>query len=273
MPPLKITLSGNSDITRQPERCVLHVIIKDEQPNWEQVTKKVIETSNEIERFSKEISPKTFSDNAVTVTDTPLEAFSSSNLHTRSYGPVANQTDPTLQQLHSATIKLDLNLQGFTKLNEIVDKLVSYPTVDIKFLDWCLTEATQKALEIEARKEAMRNAVQKVNDYAEVVGRTVVAVAVHDEKNELKSTPAMLYKSAAYTEMERPRQMQIQQQQIPIQMQQEKQRNFQLSRLNADRNASQGPYRNPQDHESSVDLSPQLILCSSSVSVEFEAID
>ncbi|KAJ5603079.1 hypothetical protein N7537_006035 [Penicillium hordei] len=52
---------------------------------------------------------------------------------------------------------------NFTKLNEVVGKPLTYSNIDIQSLDWCLTEATQKALNSESCEGAMRNAVQSLN--------------------------------------------------------------------------------------------------------------
>ncbi|KXG50081.1 uncharacterized protein PGRI_060480 [Penicillium griseofulvum] len=79
---------------------------------------------------------------------------------------------------YSASLVLNAVFHDFNKLNEIVGKLIAYPNIEIKCLNWRLTEATKKALSSESRQEAMRNAVQQANDYVSVIGREVVAVSL-----------------------------------------------------------------------------------------------
>jgi len=53
--------------------------------------------------------------------------------------------------------------------------------VSVLGTEWRLTEATYAELEREARRKAIRDAVQKAQDYAGEVGREVVAVEIKDQ--------------------------------------------------------------------------------------------
>lgn len=70
--------------------------------------------------------------------------------------------------------------QDFAKLEEVLGTLFKMPHVEIDATEWRLTDATKASLSSELRKAAMRDAIAKAGDYAEVLGRNVVAVEVLD---------------------------------------------------------------------------------------------
>ena len=53
--------------------------------------------------------------------------------------------------------------------------------VTVNRIDWRLTDPILKALGAELRKEAMRDAISKADDYASVVGREVTVVQITDQ--------------------------------------------------------------------------------------------
>jgi uncharacterized protein YggE len=67
----------------------------------------------------------------------------------------------------------------------VVAKLLSYSNLQIQSLHWILTEASQKELVSETHKEAMRDAVQKANDYSDIIGRKVIDVAIYDGEGRI----------------------------------------------------------------------------------------
>ncbi|KAJ6186019.1 hypothetical protein N7519_007320 [Penicillium mononematosum] len=182
MAPLKIVLDGSSSTTRQPERAALHFIVKATGENRESVSKEVTETSNEINRLFKDLCPKT--ETGETIQGSPVTSFSSTSLQTWSQVPSDMSGNP-LPTVYHATLSLNALFQDFTKLSEVVGELLSYSNIEIQSLEWCLTEATQKALSSESREEAMRDAVRKANDYARVIGREVVAVEIRESADGL----------------------------------------------------------------------------------------
>ncbi|KAJ5512682.1 hypothetical protein N7463_002234 [Penicillium fimorum] len=246
MTPLKIVLEGKSSITRQPERAALAFVIHTSGPSQETVSKEAIEASNDIGRLFKELSPKT--ETGETIAGSPVTSFSSTSLRTDSQLPRDKSGDP-LPTDYNAVIWLNALFQDFTKLSEIVGKLISFPNIEIKSLDWRLTEATQKALGSESREEAMRDAVQKANDNARVIEREVVAVEI----TEVRGGGQHEVKSNLNIQMQQLQQMrQVQQQQMAQPC---------------------VPYSPRVDSLASpgLDLLPQLIRYTDAVQVEFQA--
>ncbi|KAJ5165006.1 uncharacterized protein N7500_006836 [Penicillium coprophilum] len=257
MAPLKIVLEGKSSITRQPERAALVFVVQTSGPSRETVSQEVTGTSNEINRLFKELSPK--AETGETIAGSPVTSFSSTSLQTRSQVPRDMSGEP-LPTVYTATISLNVLFQDFKKLNEIVGKLISYPNIEIKSLDWCLTEATQKSLNSESREEAMRDAVRKANDYARVIAREVIAVEI----TELGGGGQFEMRAGQYNSYMHMQPMQ------QMQQQQMAQAGIRYSSL------VDSPALNSNAHlgaSSGLDLSPQLIRYKNSVQVEFQGID
>lgn len=81
---------------------------------------------------------------------------------------------------HYASISFKAMFRDFSKMSEVIGKLLAYPKVEIDSIDWRLTDETGSKLASEARKMALRDAIRKAEDYAEVVQRKVVAVEMTD---------------------------------------------------------------------------------------------
>lgn len=257
MAPLKVVLDGTSSISRQPEQCTLRFTVSTTGPNRESVSKEVTETSNEINQLFKELSPRT--ETGETIPGSPVASFSSTSLQTRCEIPT-NRSGKPLPAVYRATLSLNALFRDFTKLNEVVGKLLTYSNVEIQTLNWCLTEATQKALNSESREEAMRNAVQKANDYAKVVGQEVHAVQIRESGSGLQY--GMNYGQNYPYVMNQMGFRQMQQHQ------------FTQSNAGPPFNMDGSTYNwNPYlGGSTALDLSPQSIQYASSVQVEFEAV-
>lgn len=177
MAPLRVTVAGSSSTTRKPERGVLNLTVNGEGSSRESVSNNVTETSNELSKLFRELSSK--SDALESSPDTAVVNFSSTSLRTWRWRP--SNGGIGFQNLeHRGNLSLVAVFRDFAKMSEVVGKLVGYANVDINSIGWELTEATQKALSSESRKEAIRDAVQKANDYTDVIGRKVAAVLIED---------------------------------------------------------------------------------------------
>ena len=177
---LKITVGGSSVITRRPERGVLNLTVNAKGSTREIVSHKVSETTNELNQLFKELSPKTESGDATA--DAAVVTYSSTSLRTWSWN-IQNEGSVFKVQEYRGNLSFVGVFRDFTKMSEVAGKFVAYSDVDINSIDWELTAATKKVLSSESRKEAMCDAVQKANDYAEVIGRKVAAVEIRDGGN------------------------------------------------------------------------------------------
>lgn len=177
MEPLKIRVNGESSITRLAEQGVLRLSVESEGPKLETVSKEVISRSNELTELFKTLSPKTKEGTATA--DAAVTKFASTFLSTRNYTP-HDKDGNMLPKVYHASMSLSIVFRDITKLSEVVGQLVTYSNVEIASIDWSLSEATQKTLSSQVRREAVRDAITKANDYVAEVGREVYPVEIMD---------------------------------------------------------------------------------------------
>lgn len=177
MAPLSISVTGRSTIELDPQRCVLHVAVKSDGPDHDTVSKEVTTTSNQLNQYFKTLSPKP--EAGTTAVDAPVTTFSSTHVRTGSRIPYDDNNKP-LDRVYYASSSFQATFRDFSKMNEVMGKLVAIPKVEIGSIDWRLTPETQKSLGSQLRREAMHDAINKAKDYAEVIGREVVATKIED---------------------------------------------------------------------------------------------
>jgi len=177
MPPLSIRVSGQATITRHPERAVLRVSINTSGDEKESVSIEGTRLFDELDALFKELSPKT--KYGMATTDAPVTEFSSTILHVWTHEPTIDEQKNATCVIY-ATSTFHVTFRDFAKLSEIAKKLDAYSSVEVESIEWHLTESTEKALEYDARKQAMKNAILRAEDYADVIGRKVVPVEVDD---------------------------------------------------------------------------------------------
>ena len=177
MAPLSIKVSGISTITHHPEQAVLSITVRSESAEKDVVSKAVTATSNELHALFTKLSSN--SDFDQSLSQAPVAIFSSTSLSTgfvNEYNNYGEFTGPT----HHASISYSVRFRDFSKLNEVIFKLAIYPNLEINSIEWCLTDETKKSFASEFRKLAMQDAVLRANDYAEVIGRKVVATEISE---------------------------------------------------------------------------------------------
>ncbi|KAK5797637.1 hypothetical protein VI817_003928 [Penicillium citrinum] len=177
MEPLKIRVNGESSITRLAEQGLLRLAVESEGPKLDTVSKEVVSRSNELTGLFSKLSPKT--PEGIATADAAVTKVASTFLSTRNYIP-RDRDGNALPKVYKASMSLSIVFQDLTKLSEVVGQILSYSNVEITSIDWSLSEATEKALGSQVRKEAVRDAVAKAQDYSSEVGREVYAVDIMD---------------------------------------------------------------------------------------------
>ncbi|MCJ1432706.1 hypothetical protein MMC27_002063 [Xylographa pallens] len=179
MPPrLEINVTGASKVSRNAERGVLSIAVSSEGPSQDTVSEAVTSTSNHLRATFRDLSPKTASGEATP--DAAITIFSMTALTTKTYIPEDRQGNPLPPRLYSANTSFQVIFRDFEKLAEVAGMLFTTPHVSIVSTKWRLTDVTLAGLASETRQMAMRDAVRKAEDLAEVVGRQVFAVEITD---------------------------------------------------------------------------------------------
>ncbi|MCJ1229623.1 hypothetical protein MMC12_006292 [Toensbergia leucococca] len=178
MVPLEIHVQGTSVLQRPAERGALSVAVSSDGLSQEMVSKQITSTSNQLQNMFKELAPKT---EAGLPTETaPVTVFSMTSVRTRSWIPEDKDGNPLFRKYEAST-QFEVIFRDFDRLGQVATTLLTMPHAEIKSTSWRLTDETMESMGSESRQMAMRNAVQKATDYADVVGRKVVAVEITDQ--------------------------------------------------------------------------------------------
>ncbi|KGO39461.1 Protein of unknown function DUF541 [Penicillium expansum] len=175
MAPLTIIVTGKSSVTHAPERGTLRFSVKGNGAEQDKVAKEVATSSTNLQNWIKSTFYSQTDDNP----EAPLTKFSSTSI--RTWTKSTDRQDQPLPNPHHASISFKAVFRDFAKLNHAIEELLVYPKVEIDGLDWSLTDATGSRLASEARKLALRDAIQQADDYSEVLGRAVLAVEIADQ--------------------------------------------------------------------------------------------
>ena len=181
MAPLEIHLSGESIISRHAERAVLSVEVSSEGISRETVSHDVTSTSNELIKMFKEIAPK--SEDGKARPDAPVTIFSMTSSQTSTWVPTTSRNGETVQlpREFRASTSFTVIFRDFKKLGEVTGTLFKMPHTTIESTKYILTDQTKKDLRSESRKAALHDAIQKAQDYAEVLGKSAVVVEIKDQ--------------------------------------------------------------------------------------------
>jgi uncharacterized protein YggE len=174
MAPLTIIVTGKSSVTHTPERGTIRFSVKGNGTQQDQVASLVASLSTSLQNWFK----STFHSWSDDHPDPPLTKFSSTSI--RTWTKSTDKHDQPVQNLHHASISFKAVFRDFTKLNQAIEELLVYPKVEIDGLDWSLTDETGRQLASNARKLALRDAIQQADDYSEVLGRQVSVVEITD---------------------------------------------------------------------------------------------
>lgn len=186
MAPLSINVTGTSSVSHAPERCTLKFCIKTNGSQQNQVAQDVTSAANDLQHWFKQFhSPE----EASTTDEAPVTKFSTSNI--KAWKKSSDDRDRPVEDPHYAKITFTAIFRDFSTMGRAVSALLAYPKVEIDSIDWSLTDETGKRLSSEARKLALRDAIQQADDLSEVLGRDVVAVEVTD--SEYPAAPRARY--------------------------------------------------------------------------------
>lgn len=180
-PQLKIHVNGNASVSRTAERGVLHIKVWHTAPSQADVSSAVATKSETLTNLFRQHALKTDGNQAHP--DAPITTFTFSAPSTSSRPPSPLETlriSPSPDRMYTAETTAVVVFRDLALLAQLAVELSAMENVSIQQTEWHLTDFTQDQITREARINAMRNAVEKANDYAAVVGREVVPFRIND---------------------------------------------------------------------------------------------
>lgn len=188
-PQLKIHVAGNASVSRKAERGVLHIRVWHTSPSQADVSSAVANKSDALTTLFRQHALKTQDNyphpNASITTFTVSAPSTSSRLPT---SPATGRAIPNAPRQYTAETTAEVVFRNLGLLAELAVQLSAMENVAIERTEWRLTDTTREAITREARIDAVKNAVEKANDYASVVGREVVALRIDDGHVNTSST-------------------------------------------------------------------------------------
>lgn len=181
IPQLKIHVNGSASVFRKAERGVLHIEVSSTTTSQAEASSNVRGTTETMINTFRSFAAKT-EDGLYPHPTAGITAFSASAPETSTFIPKAKNGRElkTAPREYTATTTAEVIFRDVELLARLANELSAMENVSITQTEWRLTDATHDAICREARVNAMKDAVQKANDYAGVVGREVVAVKVED---------------------------------------------------------------------------------------------
>ncbi|KAB5542908.1 hypothetical protein GE09DRAFT_231027 [Coniochaeta sp. 2T2.1] len=249
-PRLEILVDGKASVFRKAERAYVRVTISsastDQSQAFENAQSTVTTLTSQIRLLATKMEDGVTPHPSAAVTAftvSPLSTFSRFQRDDR-----GNLLERKPKE-HTVSTSAEIIFRNMERLAEISAELATMQHLSITGTEWRLTEPTRLEIEREARIKAIKDAVQKAEDFAGVVARRVVAVEIKDGASS----------GPGHTSHYPMRQMQM------AQMQQQQQAQMMAQHgMSGDGMAvtSDGPA-----------LEPKTITVSASVSAKFVSID
>ncbi|BCR86343.1 SIMPL domain-containing protein [Aspergillus chevalieri] len=178
-----INVTGTSTIYHHPEQAVLSVHIQSEGPSRNLVSSYVTTRSNLLHRHLRDLAPRNSSGQI------PMEAPVSNIAigSERSWSTIPrDRNGHPMDRVYHASTDVEITFRNFTKLGKVAKRLITEENVEISKIVWQLTKDTREVLGVESRKQAMKDAIRRAQDYAAVIGKEVEPMLITDR--ESKST-------------------------------------------------------------------------------------
>lgn len=189
IPQLKIHVAGTASVFRKAERGVLHIRVWHTSPSQSDVSAAVASKSDTLTTVFRKHALKT--EDSQPHPDAAITAFTLSAPSTSSHLPVHPETRhpmPDAARQYTAETTAEVVFRDLDLLASLAVELSAMENVAIEEAEWRLTDDTRDKITREARIYAVRNAVDRANDYADIVGRQVVAFQIHDGHVSTNST-------------------------------------------------------------------------------------
>jgi uncharacterized protein YggE len=181
MPPLKISVTGTSTISRRAERAFVIVNVSSSGPDQAKVTKNVTSTVTKVQNGLRQLNPKNEATGEA-LPEAAITHWSMSSLSTGSYfiwlpnasGKAAGDGSEHKVPNFTANTQFEIKFRDFAKLGSVCTDLANVPFVQVRSVSWRLTDQTKNALVGESRQMAVKDAMKQAQDFASAAGKTRV---------------------------------------------------------------------------------------------------
>jgi uncharacterized protein YggE len=170
--PTTITISTKSTQKTLAERALLDILITDSGHSKQTVASNVVTAVHTVQSHLDALTGPRLENGDISP-DKPITFYSieSMSMDVRDYyDNETHQLDPE-RKVYTAESSISVHFRDFQVLGQIVVELSSTPHVNLRGVQWTLTEAKKAWLEEETRLQALRAAMERAGNYARVIGR------------------------------------------------------------------------------------------------------
>lgn len=197
MAPTVINIQGSATLRRPAEIAVLNIEVSSSGKDQPTASRNVIQTVNNLQSILDAASLRTppnntgdsgsSSSSSSTISPTaPISFYSIASLSTSSSDELDKDSLPTGSRIYTATTSIEIHFRSFATLGTMVVQFSSIPFVSLQGISWKLTDEVQAELEEQARTDALRHAIARARNYAQVIDRnTVTPVKIQDSQQYL----------------------------------------------------------------------------------------
>lgn len=179
-PQLKIHVDGTGSVFRQAERGALFIRVLSSDRSQATASSAVASTTESLINTFRQYALKT-SDGSAPHPSAGITTFTASPPTTTSALPYKDGREVLNGvRMYTTSTSAEVVFRDLSLLARLATEMAAMPYVTIQRTEWRLTAATRVEIKREARVQAIRDALQKAEDYAGVVGREVVAVSIED---------------------------------------------------------------------------------------------
>ncbi|KGO55580.1 Protein of unknown function DUF541 [Penicillium expansum] len=186
-----MTLQGHYTARRFPERAMIHLIIECSGESEETTTHEVSITCTTLQEILEALCPR--EEDRTVKPSAAVSKISASHIHA-SKDTTGNVSDRP--RVHTAIVTFYAIFCDFNELQKFAYKLDTYDNARLSNVSWYLTDATTHDIGAESRKGALRDAVMKAKEYAEVIDLKEIEV----EPVELKEIEYEPLNSEAFSQ-------------------------------------------------------------------------
>ncbi|KXT10574.1 hypothetical protein AC579_9174 [Pseudocercospora musae] len=155
-----LKVEGNAEIPLPADRAIINVLVKSEGSNKAAVSDESLTAAKHIEKILREMSLSEAC---------PLAHWSKTSLSATSYRP-RNDEGELQHRQYKSSITFDIRFKEFKALGAFGTRISSVSNVEVKDIEWVLTEETQALHRSRLRKIAARDAMEIAKDYCDALG-------------------------------------------------------------------------------------------------------
>ncbi len=159
MTDVEIRVQGSHSVKLPPEQATVHGSVRADGPDPEPVVRLVAAVLSDV---TASLASRHDADRG------PVTRYAVEQIRKNAYRPY-NQDGAQLPTVHAAAASFTATFTDFDELGAWATRAAGLGGVEVGHISWTLTDDRQRAVERDARQEAVRDARRRAQDYADAL--------------------------------------------------------------------------------------------------------